>query len=236
MSTLLLNGCSFAECWSPNENFLRTLKCDRVENLGLRAGSFQRVARTTVEWVAKYGNPEFVIIPIPLVSRWELSVAKQENGLDGTWYPMQHSLIEQQFISDLVSADKLKSLLELYYGCVPDIRTFWDLCFTNIILLASFLENKKINYLMFNMCNQFNKEDLKDFNGVKYYKGFDKIKLIEENKKIIDVFKFCGNNFMWDAMNITHKDDIDKLMHHHGAREYECLENYLSNYLKLQFK
>jgi len=229
MSTLLINGCSFARRWNPSEEFLKSLSCDQVINLGNNGGSLQRVVRTTVECIAQNGPPDMVIIPIPLASRWELSIAINEDDIDGTWYPMQlKEYLDEKRISALVDFKKLQKLTDLYHGCIPDIRTYWDLCFTNLILLSAFLEQNKIEYLIFDMCNQFDKKHLKG------YKGFEKIKLIEKNKKIIDLFKFCGNHYMWQSMNEENKKSIDPLMYHHYSNEYQKLENYLQNYLQLQ--
>ena len=232
MSTLLINGCSFARCWNSSEEFLKSLSCDQVINLGKDGGSLQRVVRTTVEWIAQNGPPKMVIIPIPLATRWELSIAKNEDDIDGTWYPMQlKEYLDEKKISTLVDFKKLEKLTELYYGSIPDIRTYWDSCFTDLILLSSFLEQTKINYLIFDMCNNFKMKHLKG------YKGFEKIKLIDNNKKIIDLFGFCGNKYMHDIMKDKDKDknEINPLMHHHSNKEYKELENYLLNYLKLYF-
>ena len=228
MSTLLINGCSFARRWNPSEEFLKSLSCDQVINLGKDGGSLQRVVRTTVEWIAQNGPPDMVIIPIPPATRWELAIAKNEDDIDGTWYPMQlKEYLDQKKISTLVDFKKLEKLTELYYGSIPDIRTYWDSCFTDLILLSSFLEQTKINHLIFDMCNNFEMEHLKG------YKGFEKIKLINNNKKIIDLFGFCGNKYMYQNIKDKNKKEIDTLMHHHSNKEYKDLENYLLNYRKL---
>jgi len=228
MSTLLLNGCSFANIWQPSKNFLSELNCERVENLGKDGGSLTRAVRTTVEWVAQNGNPEFVIIPIPLASRWELSISNTDDNVDGTWYPMQVSqYIEKSKISKLVDSKKLENLAQLYYGSIPDIRTYWDRCFTEIILLSSFLEQRSINYLMFDMCNNFDTQHLRGYNG------FDKINFIKTNKKVIDIFSFCGNKFMYDNNEQVNHKKINEFMHHHADGEYKKLEQYLLNYRKL---
>jgi hypothetical protein len=111
--------------------------------------------------------------------------------------------LDEKKISQLIDFKKLEKLTELYYGSIPDIRTYWDSCFTDLILLSSFLEQTKINYLIFDMCNNF------EINHLEGYKGFEKIKLIEKNKKIIDLFKFCGNHYMWQSMNEENKKSID---------------------------
>lgn len=232
MSILLLNGCSFTKNWMPYKSekiLLKALGCDSVRNIAVHGSSFQRSVRTTIEWIAQHGNPDFVIIPITFAQRWEMAVGKKDHDLEGTWIPMQSkdSFVEEN-ISDLLDFKQLKKLLDLYQGSIPDIRHTWDQCFTNVISLASFLEQRKINYLMFDMCNNFEKKHLAN------YKGFEKIKLIEQNKKIIDLFNFCGNRYMWDSMTEEEKNKTDPYAHHHHYVQYDHLEKKLINYLQSQ--
>lgn len=230
MSKLLLNGCSFTRCWNPSDKFVKEMGCDVIVNLGKDGGGMSRVVRSTIEWIAQNDAPNFIIIPIPLYSRWELSISNVEDIVDGTWYPMQiKQYIEKKNISNLIDFDKLEKLVELYYGSIPDIRTYWDRCFTDIISLSCFLEQNKINYIMFDMCNDFSMHHLAG------YKGFEKINFIKENKKIIDLFNFCGNRFMWNCIDRENKKEIDPLMHHHADKEYHQLEKYLLDYHTLHF-
>jgi hypothetical protein len=225
--TLLINGCSFAECWRPSAEFVSELNCDNVINIGKVGTSFQRTVRSTIEWIAQNGKPNYIVIPITLGHRWELAISHNEDSIDGTWYPLQRKeLIDQNKISPLVSVGKIQSLIDLYYGSIPDIRTHWDKCFTEIIMLAGWLENERIPYLMFDMCNQFDRKHLKG------YKGFEKLKFIDQNKNIIDIFDFCGNEFMWRSLSADDKKNIDPVLYHHRDPQYRILENYLLNYIK----
>ena len=230
MPTLLINGCSFAQCWNPSEEFFKALGCDEFVNLGKAGGSMSRVVRSTIEWISQNNRPGFAIIPIPLSSRWELSISSIEDTIDGTWFPMQiRKYIDKKNISNLIEVEKLEKLTDLYYGSIPDIRTYWDRCFTDIISLSCFFEQNKINYLTFDMCNDFSMHHLN------LYKGFEKINLIKKNKKILDLFSFCGNRFMWQSLKNENKKEIDPLMHHHADQEYRQLEKYLLDYRKLYF-
>jgi hypothetical protein len=78
---------------------------------------------------------------------------------------------------------------------------------------------------MFDMCNEFDKRHIKG------YKGFDKLKLIESNKKVIDIIKFCGNKFMWDSMKDEYKKDNPEWNIHHAPKQYVELEKYLLKYI-----
>ena len=91
MKQLLLNGCSFGECWQPTPNFLQKLGCDTVENISKSGTSFQRTCRTTIEWIAQHDLPHYVIIPITFSHRWELALNLHEDKLDGSWVPLQNS-------------------------------------------------------------------------------------------------------------------------------------------------
>ena len=226
MKTLLLNGCSFGECWTPTMDFVNELGCDDVTNISKVATSFQRTCRTTIEWISQNGDPTFCIIPITFSHRWELAVSDAEDHLDGSWFPMQRKESMDTTKLNLhgdVSVDKLKQLADLYYGSIPTIKTYWDKLFTEIILLASFLENRKVKYLFFDMCNQFDKKHIKGF------QGFQKLKMIDNNKNIIDIFGFCGNKYMWTTMK--NKEHIDFNIHH-APQQYLELEKYILDYLR----
>ena len=224
--TLLINGCSFAEIWKPSTEFIEKLNCDTAVNLGKQGTSFDRTIRTTIEYISNNPKPKFVLIPITLSTRWELSIAKKDVELDGTWFPMQNpEYIDYDSIDQSLSHDKIKSLIENYYGIIPNIRTYWDRMFTNLIGLTSFLELNKIKYLCFDMCNNFQKKHIHD------YKGFDKLKIIESNKNIIDLFNFCGNRHMFDNLPESKQRDLDPFMHHHDNEQYLALEKYLIDYL-----
>jgi len=174
-----------------------------------------------VEWIAQNGNPEFVMIPITFAHRWELAINKTEDPIDGSWFPLQRKELIDRHKNELrsdVDVDKLKIMLDLYYGSIPTINTHWDKMFTEIIMLSSFLESRGIKHLFFDMCNEFDKKHIKG------YKGFDKVKLIESNKNIVDLFNFCGNRYMWDSLDDN--DNVDSNTHH-APEQYIHLENYL---------
>ena len=223
---LLLNGCSFADRWVPSQNFLQSIDCSKTMNISILGGSFQRTLRTSIEYCASFGNPKMAIIPITLASRWELALGKEDVIIDGTWYSMQHpEYIDFDKLDKSISKDKVKQLIENYYGVIPNVRSTWDKMFTEIIALASFFESQKIKYLFFDMCNNF---DHKHLAG---YKGFEKLDLINNNKNIINLFEFCGNKFMHDTLPPVEQNKIDPYMHHHHTTEYLALEKYLIDYL-----
>ena len=72
------------------------------------------------------------------------------------------------------------------------------------------------------MCNEFQRKHIAQ------YKGFDRLKFIEDNKKIIDLFSFCGNRYMHNTL--PNKENVH-FNTHHGPEQYQELEKYLLNYL-----
>ena len=224
MKTLLLNGCSFTERWTPSKNFLDNLNCNTTVNIGKPGTSFQRTCRTTVEWIAQNNNPNFVIIPITFSHRWELALNLNEDKLDGSWLPLQNSnFMDNKYLLQGTTIEKLKQFVDDYYKIIPTIKTYWDKQFTEIIMLAGWLDSRNIPYLIFDMCNEFNMDNLKD------YKGFSKLDIIKANNKIIDLFNFCGNRYMWSTMLNNEQIDFNT---HHAPEQYIELEKYLLNYLK----
>ena len=191
--TLLMNGCSFTDIWKPGDDFVKALGCESVVNLGIEGTSFQRTVRSTIEWIAQNGNPKFVLIPITFCHRWELALNLHDDPIEGSWIPLQNS----NFIRDDIklqgtNAKDLKKLVDDYYKIIPNVKTYYDKLFTDIILFANYLENNNIRYLMFNMCNNFDKKDIEG------YQGFKKVKLIEINlliKFLIIYFSYVLNIF-----------------------------------------
>ena len=223
---LLLNGCSFAYRWTPSQKFLEAVDCHKTMNISVNGGSFQRSLRSSIEYCATFGNPKFAVIPITWASRWELALAKEDVLIDGTWATMQHpEYIDFSQLDESISKDKIKQLVENYYGVIPNVRSTWDKMFTEMIALASFFEAQNIKYLIFDMCNNFEEKHLTG------YKGSEKLDLIKNNKNIINIFEFCGNKHMFDSLPEQKQTDIDPYMHHHHATEYLVLENYLIDYL-----
>ena len=230
MKTLLLNGCSFGQIWKPSSDFVKRLGCDNVTNISKVATSFQRTCRSTVEWIAQNGNPSFVVIPITFAHRWELALNQDEDDIDGSWVPLQNSnfLSDDYKIQDS-SIDDVKKLVDQYYKVIPTIKSYWDKMFTEIIMFSSFLEKQKINYLMWDMCNGFDKEHLNI--NIEPYKAFRKIDLISQNPRIIDIWSFCGNRYMRDTMQEELRQKTPEVSHHHSAEQYKNLEQYLLNYI-----
>ena len=225
--TLLVNGCSFVECWQPSDQFIESMGCDEVVNLGKAGTSFQRTSRSTVEWISQNGNPAFVMIALTYAHRWELALNKDEDDIDGSWTPLQNSnFLSNEYKIQDSSIDDLKKLVDQYYKIIPNIKTYWDKMFTDLITFTGFLDSKNIPYLVWDMSNGFDKQHIRG------YKGFNKIKLIEQNKSIIDLWEFCGNRYMRNTMPEDIKKDTLEYAHHHNSEQHRHLEKYLVNYMQ----
>ena len=190
MKKLLINGCSFGQCWTPSKEFVAGIGMHEHVNISKPGTSFQRTIRSTIEWIAQNGKPNYVLIPITFCHRWELALSIDQDKIDGSWIPLQNSN------------------------------------YLDIILLSAYLDHNKIPYLMWDMCNDF------DTKHIKGYKGFEKINIIKQNPRIIDLWSFCGNRFMWDTLDTDVKKETDKLAHHHEKDQYLKLENRILEHIK----
>lgn len=234
MKTLLLNGCSYGYCWNPSSDFVSGLGCDKFVNISKSGTSFQRACRTTIEWIAQNGSPGMVMLPLTFPHRWELALNKDEDEIDGSWVPLQNSnYLNDSFNLEDSLIDDIHKLCDYYYKIIPNLKTYWDLMFTNIIMISGFLESRNVPYLIWDMCNGFDKEHLyRPSKNKERYKAFEKINLISENKRIIDIWKFCGNKFMWGTMPYDRRRTTPEYRHHHNEIQYKELEKYILTYLK----
>ena len=229
MKTLLVNGCSFGEIWKPSKKFVSATRCSTYINISRPATSFQRTCRSTIEWMAQNGDPGFVVIPITFAHRCELGIAdKTTDSIDGVWYPLQLSNLigkddaVKRKINPTVDQEKLAKMLELYYGLIPDQRTYWDKMFTEIIMLSGFLSSRNVPHLFFDMCNDFENDIIKKWSG------FEKLLYITSNKSVVDLFGFCGNKYMHRLLDPKEKN----FNVHHKPRQYLVLESYLQTYIE----
>tara|TARA_A100001015_G_scaffold309369_1_gene408715 strand:+ start:276 stop:989 length:714 start_codon:yes stop_codon:yes gene_type:complete len=232
MKKLLINGCSFGQVWVPDDKFSQEIGCDTVVNISRPGTGFQRTVRTTIEWVAQNGNPSMVIIPITFSHRWEMPIHDSEkfDNLDGIWMPLQTNSAmdndisnEKIVLNDRNDKQKIKQLNDLYFGLISNTVGYWDKLFTEIISLSAFLEQRGIPYLMFDICNDFDETLLIDHSFVQ------KAKLIKNNKKIIDIFSFCGNKYMWRFLQLDNSTSFNQ---HHKPIAYRGLESYILQYIK----
>ena len=182
-------------------------------NLSKGGGSFIRSIRTTMEWIVRNNTkPSYVFIPITHVSRFEKSyIMKQNIPVEGSYFTNTPD-------------DYATYTSKLSDSCYMQ----WDYAFMNIIMFSSWLEQQKIKYLFWDQCNMFDKKHIRGFNGM------EKLKLVEQNKRIIPLFEFCGNQYMYENEGKWFDDDIkyEPSMRHYKNESYVILKDYLDVYTK----
>jgi len=182
------------------------------QNLSRAGGSFYRSIRTTLEWIAVNGKPSYVFIPITFCARFEISKISVDKPIEGAYdlTPFSHYKIESQ-LSD---------------SCYRS----WDYLFMNIIMFSSWLEQQGIKYLMWDQCNDF------DPGHITGFKAFEKLKWIENNPRIIPLFEFCGNQYMYDMGGKWNNTDSNEIpaIRHYLDEAYPILKDYLDRYAKEQ--
>jgi hypothetical protein len=178
-------------------------------NLSLPGGSIARSIRTTIEWTVRNHKPQYVFIPLTFVSRFEISRIQEQNvPIEGSYIPADYDLVAQ--ISD-----------SCYWS--------WDYAFMNIILFSAWLEQQGINYLIWDQCNLFDKMHIRGFNGI------EKLKLIENNPRVIPLFNFCGNQYMYENGGIPRTvvdEQQEPSIKHYTDESYPVLKEYLTKYIK----
>ena len=111
MKKLLFNGCSFVQFWNLSDEFVQSVGCEEVVNLGKSGTSFSRTIRSTIEWISQNDLPNFVMIPITFAHRWELALNKDEDKIDGSWIPLQNkNFLQDEFNLQDSSIEDIKKL------------------------------------------------------------------------------------------------------------------------------
>ena len=75
---------------------------------------------------------------------------------------------------------------------------------------------------MWDMCNDFDEDLLIDHSFVQ------KAQLIKQNMKVINIFSFCGNKYMW---RLKERSIGEPFNQHWGSEEYRGLESYILQYV-----
>jgi len=216
MKRLLLNGCSYTHGWNPTEWFAGY----EITNLAIAGGSNQRAFRTTIDWILKNGNPDFVITPITYPERNEFILRGDTD----------YTLINVGYFTH---TDKEMSNVFLKFNYyVSDLHRMDKLCM-DMIMFSAFLNERKIPHLIFDMCNHFSRT-LRHLND----RLLTKTKEIEQNPNIIDFFNFCGNIYLSDNNATFNPTEVKRFPNilpcalHYETDDYHILEKYLDSYRK----
>ena len=181
-------------------------------NLSKSGGSISRSIRTTMEWVVTYGKPDYVFIPLTVCTRFEIARIMEQNvPIEGAYILGEHY-------------KHYDIMAELSDSCYLS----WDYAFMNIILFSAWLEQQGIKYLIWDQCNCFDKTHIRGF------KGLEKLKLLETNPRIIPLFDFCGNQYMYENGGIWNAidDHLEPNIRHFNDESYIILKEYLNKYMQ----
>jgi len=166
--TVLLNGCSYGCAWQSFPGV----------NLSMPGGSFYRSVRTTVEYAALYGAPDAVLVPITFIDRDEYaSEIAQDKPIEGPY-------------ASSATVQELRQLNEAF-NCLHDTNYgAWDRFFLQLVLFCAWLDQNNIKYLMWDSCNRFDRQHIQG------YRAVEKLRYVEQNPGVIDLFRFCANQYM----------------------------------------
>jgi len=201
---MILNGCSYPENWHSFPG----------KNLSLWGTGYDRAFRTTIEYCASYGKPSYVFLAIPFIHRTEFVFDIHNDKLiEG---PYEHSQQNDE-LADFIFRFQAKSNTE--YG-------MFDTFITRLIMFSSFLELHKIPYLIWNQCNLFDETEYRSYNAI------NKIKYIDNNLRIINLFEFNANEYLYNK-GAPLEPGTDCYNSHYDDKYWEeHLKPYLASYLE----
>lgn len=212
--TLLINGCSYAHRWYPEKWF----EGYNIVNIAECGGSNRRAVRTTVEWILANGNPDYVLLPITFLNRFE------------SYYDHLKPKVEYISISPgFLSQGTLSPVVEEYVAYEHPSVTL-DRFVTDMILLDGFLKQRNIPYLAWNMCTPPKGMPAPDVNESLEMK----MNWLKNNPSIVD-FNFVGNVYLGEkGARVYHPEDeaFSFEARHYDKADYYILENYLNDYRK----
>jgi hypothetical protein len=236
MKTILISGCSYSEIFyleNTQQYIKEKFQVDRVVNISRIGSSISRQIKAVIEWLAVYGKPELIIIPITHITRYDESIREKydvwntyDETLCASMDPFKdNDHMNRQFKSRL-NIEQINQLIKLKTLVYNDVAAFNNFL-SQIIMFSGWLKSKNINHLIFDMCNEFKKNE---------YPRIRKQEFLSENKNIIDIFKFCGNDFMYKNLSpeqhVQEKiGDLGKNSHHYGIESNKKLIDYLKSYI-----
>ena len=203
---LLLNGCSYGAEWKHFPGI----------NLSQHGCSFYRCIRTTIEYCATHGNPDAVLIPITFLDRDEyITQVEKDIEIEGP-YNKSNTIGE------------IKKLNITFNMLHDSDYASYDKFFLQITMFASWLDQQKISYLMWNQCNLF------DRNYIKKCRAINKLKYVENNKRIINLYEFCANSYMYNNGALLNDSCTnDPQIAHYSYIDYEkILVPFLQDYIQ----
>ena len=200
---ILLNGCSYGANWKTFPGI----------NLSLYGGSFHRSIRTTMEYVASGNKVDAVLVPITFIHRNEYALnINADKPIEGPYINTNNDRNLHKHHNDL------QKLFDSDYDA-------YDKFLVQLIGFTSWLQSQKIKYLIWNQCNKFPYNDIKD------YKACNKQKWADNDPCIIDLFSFCANRYLYTRGSKLTDSKIPEVNHYKNEDIDLHLKPYLQNYI-----
>lgn len=229
MSTLLLNGCSYAHAMQSGANDLgMLLGHNTTVNLGYCGGSNDRTFRTTTDYIIN-NKVDFVIVMLTFWSRTE-GAFTEFSPIEGNWvsYAAPDSLdlvkvADRKFISN---KDDIKQYIKHKMVNDCNAAAYKDKLLTNIIQFSGWLDSINLPYLIFGACDmQYDSPGIN--NEMKKH-------IINSNPRIINIFNWSSNKFLSECNMIGHAADlhVHPYMKHYQPSEHAPLFSYIAEYIK----
>lgn len=236
MKTILISGCSYSEIFSHTQlrDYIHEkFGVENIVNLSRGGSSVDRQIKVAMEWLSTNPTPELVLMPLTHVERYDASVSSVFDSAMAYDEPLCVSMppfagrkqMMQRFPSriDLETVNNLLKDNTLVYNNTSSFNNF----VTKIITFSGWLESKNIRHILFNMCNKFDE---------KIFSQINKQIFLNDNKNIINIYKFVGNQFMYQNLTDELKEaegvnDLGAYTHHYGIESNKPLIDYLNSYI-----
>jgi len=236
MKTILISGCSYG--WIYHDDKLQqelknNFEIDKIINISESGCSIDRQIKAVVEWLSINDVPDLIILPITHSTRYDEPIAKNITSLND--YNQSLCVSMDFFLNNIKMKERLDSrfdinfinnLIKIKTLIYNDLSSFNNFL-TKIIIFSGWLKSLNIRHLIFDMCNNFDKEK---------YLEIKKQKFLKNNKNIIDIFKFCGNDFIYNNTSPSElkNKNIDysmKNITHYDVEGNIKLIKYLKSYI-----
>lgn len=229
MSTLLINGCSYANRWRPrsvSDQLVSDLGYTDVVNLGISGSSNDSIFRRTINHIITH-KVDMVILSLTFYNRQEAPWANTFGDRRGDW--TDYSPIGIMRPKEVPNADA--DYFQKYIGdrYKYDMgQKYVEKMLDDVIMFSGWLESKQIKYLMFSAPKAFN---LHSFNLdlLKY-----KLDYIRLNSNILDLENWSANQYMYEQGGKWDMQDkhFDPDIRHYLPDGYLILNKFIIDHLK----
>jgi hypothetical protein len=222
VSTLLINGCSYAVRWKADAVYNQLgpdLGYTNVINLSISGSSNDSIFRRTINHIITH-KVDMVILALTFYKRQEAPWTTDRKWTD-------YSSLGIMRPDEVRDADQ-------YHQYIKD-RYKYDLgwqhvekMLDDVIMFSGWLESKQIKYLIFSSPIAFNLHSY-NLDSIKY-----KLDYIRLNPNILDLENFSANQYMyeqggkWDIQD----NQFDPNIRHYLPDSYLILNKFIVDYLK----